>query len=419
MGPITLFDKSFLQSLSLDESVWFGHYYKPVVCPLFFVETLADLEKAVGDGRTPEQVVGSIADKFPEMSSDPCTHHATLALGELHGHRVPMISQIPISGGRVVNRDGKMGMVFDTSPEAKAFSRWRHGKFLDLERGMARQWRSDLSSLDLSAVAKSLREIGIDQSVCKSLEDAKLLADTIVSDTTRPFARMQLAVEFLSVPRHYHHDILQRWSSVGYSAITEYAPYTAYVLTIELFFYFALAAHLISTERASNRVDIAYLHYLPFCHMFTSSDRLHRRCAPILLRDDQDFVWGQDLKNDLSEINSHYSEFPESEREKGIMSFAGAPPQTTCSLTKDLRQKFLRPGVDDDPIDPPSKESQKSCKLVDELKKWEDAPTAELSDLPEDDEDIQMMTFERSVANKKGSWWVLPKDIKDESDNVD
>lgn len=41
MGPIALFDKSFLQSLSIDESVWLGHFFMPVVCPLFYVETLA------------------------------------------------------------------------------------------------------------------------------------------------------------------------------------------------------------------------------------------------------------------------------------------------------------------------------------------------------------------------------------------
>jgi hypothetical protein len=45
MGPVALFDKSFLQSLSLDDAVWFDHFFAPVICPIFFVETLADLKK--------------------------------------------------------------------------------------------------------------------------------------------------------------------------------------------------------------------------------------------------------------------------------------------------------------------------------------------------------------------------------------
>ena len=68
-GPITLFDKSFLQGLSVDESVWFDDFFYPIICPLFYVETLADLEKAARDGRTPEQEVGFIARKSPEMHS--------------------------------------------------------------------------------------------------------------------------------------------------------------------------------------------------------------------------------------------------------------------------------------------------------------------------------------------------------------
>jgi hypothetical protein len=47
--------KSFLQSLSVDESVWFDHFFIPNICPLFYVETLADLEKSVREGRTPER----------------------------------------------------------------------------------------------------------------------------------------------------------------------------------------------------------------------------------------------------------------------------------------------------------------------------------------------------------------------------
>jgi hypothetical protein len=57
MGPTVIFDKSFLQSLSVDESVWFDHFFYANICPLFYVETLADLEKAVREDRTPEQEV--------------------------------------------------------------------------------------------------------------------------------------------------------------------------------------------------------------------------------------------------------------------------------------------------------------------------------------------------------------------------
>jgi hypothetical protein len=58
-GPILLFDKSMLQSLSVDEAVWLDTFYFPCITPLFFTETLADLEKEVQKGRSPEDVVTS------------------------------------------------------------------------------------------------------------------------------------------------------------------------------------------------------------------------------------------------------------------------------------------------------------------------------------------------------------------------
>src|SRR5882757_390688 len=129
MGPTTLFDKSFLQSLSVDESVWFAHFFYPVVCPLFYVETLADLEKAMRNGRTPEQEVGTIAEKFPEASAAPCPHHMSLAVSDLLGSPVPMTGQIPRDGGRSVEVAGKRGVVYDQSPTEEAFSRWTRGQF--------------------------------------------------------------------------------------------------------------------------------------------------------------------------------------------------------------------------------------------------------------------------------------------------
>jgi hypothetical protein len=290
---------------------------------------------------------------------------------------------------------------------------------MDIERGMARQWRAELSALDVAPITENLRKLGIDQKLCKSLEDCKTLAETIVRDNSKPFERMALAIAFFRIPHQYHQDILRRWSLPGYPRIDSYAPYTAYTMTVELFYFFAVAAHLISDQRASNRVDISYLHYLPFGHMFVSTDKLHRKCAPLFLRDDQRFVWGLDLKKDLVEINGHFKDLSESELERGIMAFAKAPPETTSSLTRELRRVFLSPGTDyekPDP-DPPPRDSEATKKLIEDMKRWEKAPTVDFSALPADDQGLQIMSFKRMVSKKKGSWWVLPKDL--EADDKD
>lgn len=84
-GPILIFDKSALQSLNPDEAVWLENFFMTNITPLFHIETLADIEKEVRAGKTPEQVVGEIAYKTPDMQSNPNMHHLSLIWGELMG----------------------------------------------------------------------------------------------------------------------------------------------------------------------------------------------------------------------------------------------------------------------------------------------------------------------------------------------
>ena len=70
-GPFLIFDKSSLESLNLDEAVFLDNFYMSNITPLFFVECLADLEKAIRSKSTPEQLVGSLADRTPSSNPIP------------------------------------------------------------------------------------------------------------------------------------------------------------------------------------------------------------------------------------------------------------------------------------------------------------------------------------------------------------
>jgi hypothetical protein len=94
-----LFDKSFLQSLSADEAVWFDHFSLPVVCPIFYVETLADLAKEPGK-RSAENIVADISRKFPEWSGAPCGFHIDMCVNNVFGAEVVMDGRVPRPGAR-------------------------------------------------------------------------------------------------------------------------------------------------------------------------------------------------------------------------------------------------------------------------------------------------------------------------------
>jgi hypothetical protein len=415
MGPITLFDKSFLQSLSVDESVFFDHFFFPVICPFFFVETLADLEKAVRQGRTPEQEVGIIAAKVPEMSGAPVTHHARLALASLLGNNLPMDGRVPVASGTPVRFEGKSGVLHDVPPEAEAFNRWQKGEFLHVERYHARAWRQELANTDLTTLAAGMKAMGIDSQKCRSLDDAKQIADNFLQRSDIVPDQIKLAFILLGAPPQYENAAVENWRAQGSQPLVTYAPYAAHVLSLELFFQIALAADLIGTSRASNRADIAYLYYLPFCQVFVSSDKLHRRCAPHFLRSDQSFVWGEDLKAALRGLMNHYAKMPEEQKEEGLMRFAPRPPVgDEGGLVAQLWDRHLNPQWRSREGLGPRLDPEEDKKILEHLKKFSEAPPIPPSEVDFDPMEAEMVQVQRGIHKRKGSWWQLPKNLKEE-----
>ncbi len=413
MGPLTLFDKSFLQSLSLDEAVWFDGFFSSVTCPVFYVETLADLAKSTTK-RTPDTEVRIIADKTPSLHSYPVSFHTTLAMENLLGHTIPMDGRVPLSNSfKYTSGGGTTGVVFDESAEMKAFSRWQEGKFHEVERLFASLWRTLLSDADLTTVPRALQSLGVNGKSCKSLDKAKVLAQSVTNTTRFPSLPLSMAVNLLNLPHHQHGPLMQVWKSAGQPSLSTFAPYAAYALTVEIFFHIALAAGLESSDRPSNRTDMAYLFYLPFCMMFVSSDKFHRRMVKPFLREDQLFVWGPDLKNDLKRINDFYSSFPEEERKKGVMKLATRPPSDRDFLTTTLWNRWMPEAIYASVNHTPDNTDKNSSDFsLDRLKAFIDGEVLPGSIPLPASEELKAMAVPRSIPIRKGSWYLLPKELE-------
>jgi len=397
-----------VQSLSVDESVWFDHLFLSIICPIFYVETLADLGKSFGEGKNPDKGVSIISDKVPEMHSNPCMHHKELCLSNLFKHPVPMSGQIPLAGGYPVKVDGHSGIVFKQTPEAKAFSRWQDQQFYELERDFARQWRESVSQFNLKGTAQRLKEVGLDSTGCRSLDEVAKLSKSFIDARGSDFRKISLLCSFQGFGRKEREGVLAKWRRSGCQPLRTYAPYAAWVLEVDLFFYYSLQASLISTERPSNRVDIAYLYYLPFAHVFVSSDKLHRNCAQALWKNGS-FVWGVDLKAELKTINDHFSSMSIEERERGVMSIQNGPPDLTGSLVVSLWDKWV-------PLWRQFNESRRpspkdNSNLVKQFNCIANAPPLCGREASEVMREYASMTLQRVVSAKKGSWWQLPKDV--------
>ena len=75
----------------------------------------------------------------------------------------------------------------------------------------------------------------------------------------------------------------------------------------------AIAGDSISTERPSNRMDIAYrsIALLQGVHFRRQAASAMRA---LFMRSDQEFLWAPDLKADLARLNANYLRLPEAER---------------------------------------------------------------------------------------------------------
>jgi hypothetical protein len=422
MGPTILFDKSFLQSLTLDEAVIFDHFFIAVICPMFYVETLADLEKKVRPERTPEDEVRIIAQKTPEMQGAPCAYHINLCGPNLLGQQVPMTGQIPIIGGKAVKVGDQGGVVFEERPELEALRRWQAEEFFEVERRFAKAWRANLNAPDTLTIVAGLKAMGIDVEGCGTLDEAKALADQFVAAQSMPYDRIKLAIMALGLPPESEPLIAKKWEKSSFQPLIKYAPYAAHVLTVELFFHIALQANLVTRQ---DKQDISYLSYLPFSYLFVSSDKLHRQSAPPFLRTDQKFVWGQELKADLKTLVEHYKSLPEEEQEKALMNVARVPPEGSVIATlwndlakimKQQEQEELRNLFDAPPVEEQTRNATSFPKaegeLVKHLKRFHDAPELSPSEIDFDMTNPDVLSVKRAVRKRRGSFWQLPKNLK-------
>lgn len=420
MGPILIFDKSFLESLSPDEAVWLDQFFLTNITPLFFVETLADLEKSARFGHNPEDVVGSLAYKTPDLHSKANVHHRTLLEGELSGEgEIDMEYGRPhIGGGRFVELGGQTGAFFEASPEEEALKRWQEHKFLELERFYAKQWREGLSNINLETIYSQYQKSFTGYPKPKTLEEVKAMVDKIINSPEQEqilitgLASMGVAPKFLE-------EIVARWRAASRPPIKQFAPYFTHVLSVDYFFMFGIGADLIGRGRPSHKIDVAYLYYLPFCMVFTSNDKLHKTLAPFFLRPNQSFISGEELKSDLKKLDTHFDALPPEIKERGVYAFAAAPPHDNSFLTTQLWDKHMsskwreiRGNLKPNPDSPVGKE------LMAKIKELEKKVKAEGTAQPTKPGESDQMVIRRMVSGKRGKWTRFPPEVMNRRKNA-
>lgn len=420
MGPVILFDKSTLEMLSIDQSVWLDEFFFTNICPMLYSETLADLTKSRRDRRNPVdaiQLVSEIAAKTPVDGVAPCMHHRDLIAQDMNGNNPSMDGRPIVRAGKIKQESsGRTGMDLGEFSEAKALQRWQNGEFEEMEKEFALAWRKDLDTTDYEAKFSIIKNVIPKGKKFSTLESVKEFVDDFVANSDENIIYLQF--QLFGINPSLYKVYIDAYRASGVKNIVELAPYATYVLRVDLFFYVAMLHGLISADRPSNKIDIAYLYYLPFCQVFTSADKLHAKTAPLFCEQGQMFISGKDLKDACKEMDEYYSQFQDEIEERGLMSFVGCPPYTVDNVITKAWDEFCVPSWRD-PIDGVPAGVSKPIEKTDSSPTVKEMMSAQEVVGATGKEAIDFVTISSKLRARRGKYKMVSQEVIDAGDNSD
>jgi hypothetical protein len=338
-GPIILCDKSSVQALGPKQLNCLRRYFFLNVPPVLLVEILGDLKKPSASTMGAETVRG-LARKMVPACSMVNVDFRHLIQNEMEGGKVPMRGCPVIASDRwLLGPKGDIGTLVEEQPEAAAVMRWQLGQFHEAEMLLAEGWRAITKGIDLEAMRNELRPVYSKHLNLRTLESVREHVDSVIASAP---AHSILAwfLRDINVPPHFIIPAIDRFLKAGPGTWHSRAPFTHHCVRVALIFHFALAFGLIGT-RSTNRIDMEYLFYLPFCFVFSSGDDLHRQLAPLLLKPDQMFLDREELHADFNQLAAKVEGLSEDELNEDLRRLG--PPEDENSITHRIWQKFMRP----------------------------------------------------------------------------
>ena len=345
MSITLIVDKSTLQSLSVEESVWMDALFCCGVPEILHAEILADIAKKWKNERSAETEVKRLAEKLPEMRGVCIRPYVELAKEDLLGQTVPMTRQLPVEGFHGKDLDGEMVAVMEKIPGEAAWRRWQQGKFTKQERDDAEELRRIRNEFewDIEENKRLLDNAGINVSEIRDAGDAWIVAGKSIDapGETAQAATLDCMIALAELNDEEKRTVKTRWELCACIPARRLAPYAAYVAQVFLAWGVAAAADLPMVRQRSAVSDMSYILFLPFAKVFSSNDKLHIEWANVIKGEDQTIVTGTDMKAALQEVDEFYECYAELVDKYGALGLIDYPPEE-CTWFAGLWDK-MRP----------------------------------------------------------------------------
>ena len=301
-------------------------HYMIVVAPILMRELLSNLAKETTNREETERRLSALAAKVGMYDSKVVVDARSIAAGSLLGDEMPMDGRIPMGGGiQVRSKDGRMGVIFDEPPEKKVLREWKYGRFTADEKEAAKQIGKIDVEVDLNSIKDRISQNLSHFPKFSGLTDLVIWIDETFLPLTDQHNHIVSAASSVLAPQRIS-EVISRWEKDGRPPFCDFSPYVYYFYRCNLIYYLGLGQDFVSpSKKQKTHLDIQYLYYLPFCMVFTSGDNFLRDMFPYFKRNDQYFLWKDDLKNDLIAIKSHWNNLNEEEKKRFRIEFGDYP----------------------------------------------------------------------------------------------
>jgi hypothetical protein len=303
MGPTLLLDKSAFQALTGREMHRLTNYFEWNRVDILLWEILSDLSKETKTISFRNEV-SILADKFPLIDSVQNVNYIELCMANLCGKNVmmdgrPLVTPTSIS----TLDDGQVGALFDETAFCKMIYRWQKGDFGKQDEVRAILWKGIKDNLKADDCLQLMQANYIILPASTSINELEIEISNLLRNPRVVSVFLDMFLSYEGVNNAIKRKIRQRLTRCPYS-LSKFAPYAFYCLKVFVLFLGAYKFNLLLEKKADDQIDLEYLFYLPFCQVFSSNDKFHMTLAPPLMKKDQVFLSGQDLKKGIQQIES-------------------------------------------------------------------------------------------------------------------
>ena len=332
MGPALLLDKSAFQALSREEMQKLSKYFNWNRVDILLWEIIGDFFKQTRTTSSRNEA-SILSDKISIFDSYRNVNYIELFVHNLLGDHVTMDGRPIVQPDTVKQLDnGHTGAFIDETRFCSMIHRWQRDEFTEEDISIANIWR-DVKADCKAKAANYLPLLTVHHIIfpaCRDIIEMKHEVDKLLRNASIQFTFLDMLLGYQGVDFKRKQIIKYRIKERPYP-LQLAAPYAFYCLTVFALFLAAYKHDLLVKKKSNDQIDLEYLFYLPFCKVFSSSDRFHKLLAPQLITTDQVFIHGSELKKGILHVDSPPI-YKETMNSKG----SPIPPMAEDSLIRDI-----------------------------------------------------------------------------------